>query len=117
MPVGSFGDDHPFRLYDVLGNVWEWTDDCLKVTSMDSSARAMYSDEDKWCFARGGSWDNHEAWKVCPSYPLPLAKTHTVWTVGFRVARKVDGDKPPGEPFKDCEEGPEIVILPGDLSR
>jgi formylglycine-generating enzyme required for sulfatase activity len=117
MPGGSFGDDHPFGLYDVLGNVWEWTEDCLEVPSMDRSARAMYSDN--WCIARGGSWDNHEDWKVRASYPLPLAKTHTVRTVGFRVARTVDGGEPRGkvpnceECFSDCIGCPEMVILPG----
>src|SRR5688500_6230108 len=50
MPVGSFDDKHPFGLYDVLGNVWEWTQDCPI--------------PDRWCIARGGSWDNHEEWKV-----------------------------------------------------
>jgi formylglycine-generating enzyme required for sulfatase activity len=114
MPVGRFGEN-PFGLHDVLGNVWEWTLECLKVTSEDGSAPATYSDN--WCFARGGSWDNYEEWKVCPSYRLPLAKDHKVPTVGFRVAREVNDQEllkkvPDCEKcFRDCDRCPLMVII------
>jgi formylglycine-generating enzyme required for sulfatase activity len=117
MPVGSFGDTHPFNLYDVFDNVWEWTQDCLATedTLTGSSARAANSYD--WCLARGGSWDNHEEWKVRASYRLPLARDHRAPTVDFRVARKVYDGETPGRPVWDCpDQGrdvcPQMVILP-----
>jgi len=112
MPVGSFDDNHPFGLYDVLGNVWEWTQDCGPLTV--SSAGATYSYN--WCIARGGSWDNLEKWKVCPSYPLALAEGHRVPTVGFRLAREVDDEEvreKGRKDIRDCDECPQMVILEG----
>lgn len=94
MPVGSFSDEHPFGLYDVLGNVWEWTKQCfdLQQTTADSSAQVARTS--RWCLARGGSWDNHEEWKVHAAYRLSLSSEHEGATVGFRLARDVDeGDK------------------------
>jgi formylglycine-generating enzyme required for sulfatase activity len=58
-PVGSFGPN-PFGLYDMLGNVWQWVDDCWNESYVgapqdgsswqrgDCSKRVM----------RGGSWIN-----------------------------------------------------------
>ena len=58
-PVGSFGRN-PFGLYDMLGNVWQWVNDCWNEsyigaptdgsswTSGDCSKRVL----------RGGSWSN-----------------------------------------------------------
>jgi formylglycine-generating enzyme required for sulfatase activity len=58
-PVGSFGPN-AFGLYDMAGNVWQWTQDCFygnydgapsdgsAVTTGDCGRRAM----------RGGSWND-----------------------------------------------------------
>jgi formylglycine-generating enzyme required for sulfatase activity len=122
MPVGSFDDHHPFRLYDVLGNVWEWTQDCVTTENTQTGSSAQAANKYDWCLARGGSWDSHEEWKVRASYRLPLARDHRVPTVGFRVARDLDNEqrrvadlsKLHTKPIQDCkEECPQMVILQG----
>jgi formylglycine-generating enzyme required for sulfatase activity len=89
-PVGSFGAN-PFGLYDVFGNVWQWTQDCRHSSFTDVPA-----DETPWTsgacqdrILRGGSW-------LDPSKFLAL-ETRNPWPPddrnnanGFRVARSLD---------------------------
>ena len=89
-PVGSF-KPNPFQLYDMLGNVWEWVEDC---TTMDYSAApldgsAVTTGE---CFLRvlrGGAW-------FYPERQVRSAKRRrTDWMnrsviIGFRVARAIE---------------------------
>jgi formylglycine-generating enzyme required for sulfatase activity len=87
-PVGSFAAK-PFSLHDVVGNVWEWTEDCYHESyddaPMDGSAWTKGGD----CasrIVRGGSW---------LSEPGDLRSAGRYWFttdyrdyfVGFRVAR------------------------------
>jgi formylglycine-generating enzyme required for sulfatase activity len=58
-PVGSFGPN-PFGLYDMLGNVWQWVNDCW-----NESYAGAPSDGSSWTrgdcskrVLRGGSWSN-----------------------------------------------------------
>ena len=86
-PVGSFGANS-FGLYDMLGNVGQWTEDCYRsnysgaptdgsaVKTGDCSARVL----------RGGSWrsDPHELRSAYRSgYEFPLGLNY----FGFRLAR------------------------------
>ncbi len=86
-PVGSFRSNG-FGLYDVLGNVWEWVEDCWN----GSYSRAP-NDGSTWSrgecekrVLRGGSWYDN------PGY-VRAAGRGTGGTVnrvnvgGFRVAR------------------------------
>jgi formylglycine-generating enzyme required for sulfatase activity len=90
-PVGSFAAN-AFGLYDVVGNVWEWTADCwyrdYTSAPMDASAR----DGGEACgkrVLRGGSWDN-AAWLARLSYRAfaPAATPHELY--GFRIAKGVE---------------------------
>lgn len=58
-PVGSFAAN-PFGLYDMLGNVWQWTNDCWNESYVGAP-----SDGSPWTAGdcgkrvlRGGSWSN-----------------------------------------------------------
>jgi len=58
-PVGSFAPN-PFGLYDMLGNVWQWVNDCWHESYVGAP-----SDGSTWATAtcgkrvmRGGSWSN-----------------------------------------------------------
>ena len=57
-PVGSF-QPNPFGLYDIIGNVWEWTEDCYTVPyplePVDGSSYQAEGICEKRSI-RGGSW-------------------------------------------------------------
>ena len=85
-PVGSFSPNK-FGLYDMVGNVWEWTDDCYH-----DSYQGVPADGSAWTgdgctiVVRGGSWVNT---------PDLLRSAARSWlstdfrgnVLGFRVAR------------------------------
>jgi formylglycine-generating enzyme required for sulfatase activity len=90
-PVGSYRRNR-FGLSDMLGNVWEWVQDCYyedyDKTVMDGSVQSMDARGD--CtfgmVFRGGGWDNS---------PLSLRSANRDWfssvirfsNLGFRLAR------------------------------
>jgi formylglycine-generating enzyme len=85
-PVGSFQPNR-FGLYDMLGNVAQWTQDCVNQNYKDapSSGSAWISGDCSKRVLRGGSWRYS---------PMFLRSAIRVWTVtaekmsdtGFRVA-------------------------------
>lgn len=56
-PVGSF-KANAFGLYDLMGNVWEWVDDCYgrNLTEIPADGRARTSDDCREHTVRGGAW-------------------------------------------------------------
>ena len=91
-PVGSYAPN-AFGLSDVLGNVWEWTDDCWHA----DYAGEPPDDGRAWTRAgdcgrrvlRGGSWYNLPRSLRSAARPWNLAGTRDAFT-GFRVARTLD---------------------------
>jgi formylglycine-generating enzyme required for sulfatase activity len=88
-PVGEKRPNH-FGLHDMLGNVWEWVQDCW-IDSYEPASAAGNNWELGNCsrrLLRGGSWDvapqslrsAHRNWNLAPSRSLD---------VGFRVARSL----------------------------
>jgi formylglycine-generating enzyme required for sulfatase activity len=85
--VDSFGPN-PWGLYNVHGNVWDWTDDCWNEKNAgnpgDGSLRT--TGDCTWRVARGGAWNYA---------PADLRSAHRYWNLpsnrsgvqGLRVAR------------------------------
>lgn len=93
-PVGSF-KPNPFGLYDIVGNLWEWTQDCYVLPypedkPVDGSAQEVEG-ECEMRTVRGGSWETRasrmaSAWRG-------RDKPHEAFrTFGFRLARSIDSE-------------------------
>ena len=86
-PVGSYAPN-AFGLYDVLGNVWEWTEDCW-----NGSYAGAPADGSPWTSGdcevrvlRGGSWSSRSLQLRSANRSAERAGNR-VYRVGFRVAR------------------------------
>lgn len=89
-PVGSV-EPNPFGLYDVLGNVWEWTEDCWNddYHGAPDDGSAWRSGYCSYRVLRGGSW----YWDEPPSGAGVRGWSRIGFrarNVGFRVARTMD---------------------------
>ena len=81
-PVGSFAANG-FGLFDMVGNVWEWVEDCLSENYRDAPADGSAALTGRNCknrIVRGGSWQNtpdhlRSAARLAPSllFPRPPA--------------------------------------------
>jgi sulfatase modifying factor 1 len=88
-PSGSF-NPNAFGLYDVLGNVWEWTEDCFNWTYEGAPAdgRAWVGGVCAERVVRGGSAMNDpQSMRVSERGKNGAADRYNV--LGFRVARDV----------------------------
>lgn len=86
-PVGSF-KPNAFGLFDMLGNVWEWTEDCMsaKWRGMRNDTSALMEGDCSQRAFRGGSWLSFPPYYIYFSdrYKF-LGARHS--DLGFRVAR------------------------------
>jgi sulfatase modifying factor 1 len=90
-PVGAF-PPNPFGLYDMLGNVWEWTADCFRDSYADAPADASAPVESGDCadrVIRGGSWHNYSnVLRSANRFRLPVGMRSG--SLGFRIVRLPD---------------------------
>ena len=84
--VGSFSANQ-FGLYDVHGNVWEWTEDCWRASHRGAPEDG--SSVGGACSSRvlkGGAW-NAGAWRLRSAHRKAAANAVRDFDTGFRVAR------------------------------
>jgi len=88
-PVGSF-KPNAWGLHDMLGNAWEWTDDCFHSSfdNIPTDGRAWLAENNGDCknrTPRGGAWASGTDWLKAVSQ----SRDPTIYRsqlLGFRVA-------------------------------
>ena len=91
-PVGSFLAN-AFGLYDVLGNVWEWTEDCRNddYSGAPADGSARRSGDCSARVLRGGSWYRRSVVASVPRAASGLPAGSRLFSLnGFRVARTMN---------------------------
>lgn len=84
-PVGSFAPNG-FGVFDMIGNVWEWTADCTGASANRRKAEQGAAPSCARRLLRGGSWAN-SAKAVRVTQRLSANPSLREDIVGFRVAR------------------------------
>jgi formylglycine-generating enzyme required for sulfatase activity len=91
-PVGTYRAN-AYGLHDMLGNVWEWTQDCW-----NTNYRGAPVDGSAWsagdCYmrvVRGGSWDDVPM-ALRAAYRVGSPVVVRVYGRGFRVAKTIEPD-------------------------
>jgi formylglycine-generating enzyme required for sulfatase activity len=87
LPVGSF-PPNAFGLYDMHGNVWEWTEDCWSdeyTNTTPANGAAFVQPMCAGHVLRGGSWEDHPA-DLRSAARVGGASDDQSWSDGFRVA-------------------------------
>jgi formylglycine-generating enzyme required for sulfatase activity/tetratricopeptide (TPR) repeat protein len=92
-PVGSF-PANKFGLYDMVGNVWAWTEDCIhdNYKGAPTNGFAWLADNGGDCTShaiRGGSW-NYAPGKLRSAYRIGITHDMRSSLEGIRVARTLD---------------------------
>ncbi len=86
-PVGSF-KANAFGLYDMHGNVWEWTQDCWNDSYKGASGNAnpRLTGECGYRVVRGGSWFNYSR-DLRAAYRSSESRVFRFYSYGFRLSR------------------------------
>jgi formylglycine-generating enzyme required for sulfatase activity len=88
-PVGLYGAN-PYGVYDILGNVWEWLQDCWNDTyeRAPTDGSAWLTGDCKLRVARGGSWQSG-ADSARPDARFRFDQDASYMGLGFRVAKSL----------------------------
>jgi formylglycine-generating enzyme required for sulfatase activity len=88
-PVGSFRPN-AFGLYDMLGNVWQWNEDCFHTTyrGAPKDGSAWTSGDCRFRTVHGGSWYS-TPYAVRAAHRCAMELDSRYYHIGFRVARSL----------------------------
>lgn len=91
-PVGRYAPN-AFGLFDMHGNVWEWTEDCLthSYSRLARDGLAQVSQPCTYRVQRGGSWYSNPRETTSWSRAWEEPSTRSEWT-GLRLAATLEGD-------------------------
>lgn len=86
-PVAQF-QANAFGLHDMLGNVWEWTEDCFNTSynGVPTTGSAWLTGDCSLRVVRGGSWA-YDPWFVRSALRSRAVAASRYDALGFRVAR------------------------------
>ncbi len=87
-PVGHFLPNR-FGLYDMLGNAWQWVQDCYDASGYGGAFSDGSAHETASCSSRvlrGGSWVNYP-WGLRAGFRDGIVPGNRYDFFGFRVAR------------------------------
>jgi len=88
LPVGSFAAND-FGLYDMHGNVWEWTADCWRASHAGAlTDAAPVAGQCRSAVVKGGAW-NSGAWRLRAAHRRATTKSDADYDTGFRVLREL----------------------------
>jgi formylglycine-generating enzyme required for sulfatase activity len=87
---GGMKPANPFGLYDMAGNVWQWTQDCYADNYASAPTDGSASETPKTCMRvdRGGSW-YYPSWLLRPTTRERNPADYRDPIMGFRVARSL----------------------------
>jgi formylglycine-generating enzyme required for sulfatase activity len=88
-PGGSF-PANAFGLYDMVGNVWEWTEDCWRDSYQGeppTNGSAWTSSDCQIRVVRGGSWDSYPDNLRSSNRSRDFSDNRGIFNLGFRVGR------------------------------
>jgi len=87
--VASYAPN-PFGLYDMHGNVWEWTADCWNASHVGARADASPRKGDcRLRVLKGGAW-NTGGWRLRAGHRIGKPQGAREYDNGFRVARDIE---------------------------
>jgi formylglycine-generating enzyme required for sulfatase activity len=91
LPVGSFSPN-AFGLYDMHGNVWEWTEDCWSEeygSDAPKDGTPFLKGNCGGRVMRGGSWEDYPG-DVRSAARVGSGRDEQSWADGFRVAQTLN---------------------------
>jgi formylglycine-generating enzyme required for sulfatase activity len=89
VPVDTF-DKNPWGLFNVHGNVWEWTEDCWNESNEGNpgNGSARTTGDCSRHVVRGGSWNSDPRF-LRAAYRNGFATDSRLNNIGFRLARTI----------------------------